>query len=250
MICASFFDAGASNHRVVIAGVPNRIPDGSSGFLVSNGIIFLLVETPILSRIFSASFPDIPRDQKISSKTIWLSVPHDMTLMPLDENSFAITRELSTTCRTYVENSGWSASPNAIALASVVWSCGHHWIPGNTALAIIGPNFSLDIIIAPRGHLSVLCVVVVTTSQYGTGFSRTHPAISHAICAISAISIAPTSSAIWRNLFQSSEREYAENPAMMSFGLCSFANCSTISMSINSVDLSTPYGIIWNIFHE
>lgn len=70
IILASFSDATSSNHRVVIAGVPSRIPDGSSGFLVSKGIIFLLVDTPISSRIFSASFPDRPTEPNISSKTI------------------------------------------------------------------------------------------------------------------------------------------------------------------------------------
>ena len=117
-------------------------------------------------------------------------------------------------------------------------------MPGKTERAISGQYFSFAIIIAPRGHLSVLCVVVVTISQYGIGFSRAPPAMSHAIWAISAIRIDPLSSAIFLNRFQSREREYAENHAIISFGLCSLASCSTISMSMSSVTLSTPYGII------
>jgi hypothetical protein len=83
--------------------------------------------------------------------------------------------------RAYVEKSGESASQKAIALAKIVCSCGHHCIPGKTDLARSAAYFSFAIIIAPRGHLSVLCVVVVTISQYGIGFSKTPPAISPAI---------------------------------------------------------------------
>ncbi len=103
---------------------------------------------------------------------------------------------------------------------------------------------------APRGHLSVLCVVVVTMSQYGIGFSRAHPAISPAIWAISAMRIAQVASAISRNRFQSSDREYAENPARIIFGLCSFASLSTSSILILSVSLSTKYGTILYVFPE
>lgn len=91
---------------------------------------------------------------------------------------------------------------------------------------------------AQRGHLNVLCVVVVTISQYGIGFSITFPAIRPAIWAISAISIDQVSSAISLNRFQSRDREYAENQARISFGLCSFARRSTSSISIRSVSLS------------
>jgi hypothetical protein len=58
-------------------------------------------------------------------------------------------------------------------------------------------NFSLHIIIHHLGHLNVLCVVVVTTSKIGTGLFISQAAISHAICAISAIVYAQTSSAIF-----------------------------------------------------
>jgi hypothetical protein len=99
-------------------------------------------------------------------------------------------------------------------------------------------------IIPPRGQRSVLCVVVVTISQYGIGLTITPAATRPAIWAISAISIAPTSSAIARNADQSRSLLYAENHAIMSFGLCSIASLRTSTISIRSVTLSSPYGTI------
>jgi len=95
----------------------------------------------------------------------------------------------------------------ATAFAAIRFSCGHHCTQGNTALAIAGQNCSLLIIIAHLGQRSVLCVVVVTISQYGIGFSSTFQAISQAICDISAINIAHILSAISLNLFRSKSRE-------------------------------------------
>src|ERR1035437_3765960 len=112
------------------------------------------------------------------------------------------------------------------------FSCGPHCTHGNTALAIFGQNCSFDMIIAHLGHLSVLCVVVVTISQYGIGFSNAHPAISHAICDISAINTAHTLSEISLNLFQSRFLEYALNHAMIIFGLFSIASLSTSCISM------------------
>jgi hypothetical protein len=45
---------------------------------------------------------------------------------------------------------------------------------------------------------------------------------------MSTIRGAPTESAISRKRAQSMIREYADAPAMISFGLCSFARCSTL----------------------
>ena len=61
----------------------------------------------------------------------------------------------------------------------------------------------------PRGPRSVLCVVLVTTSPSGTGFGCTPAATSPAMCAMSAMSIAPTSSAISRKAAKSMMRGYA-----------------------------------------
>ena len=43
--------------RVVMACIPIRSPDGRNGGLGSSGIVDLLVEIPILSRVFSAREP-------------------------------------------------------------------------------------------------------------------------------------------------------------------------------------------------
>ena len=89
--------------------------------------------------------------------------------------------ELAITWRAYISNDGSSASWKAIALAKVVWSCGPHWTPGNTARASATAYFCFDMIRAQRGPRRVLCVVVVTISQYGIGFSIAFPAIRPAI---------------------------------------------------------------------
>ncbi len=73
--------------------------------------------------------------------------------------------------------------------------------------------------IAPaRGPRSVLWVVVVTTSAYGTGDGCAPPAMSPAMCAASTIRSAPQASAISRKAAKSMVRGYAVAPAMISFG--------------------------------
>ena len=59
-----------------------------------------------------------------------------------------------------------------------------------------------------RGPVSVLCVVLVTTSQYGTGLGCTPAAMSPAMWAMSAMSSAPHSSAISRKAAKSMVRGY------------------------------------------
>ncbi len=83
--------------------------------------------------------------------------------------------------------------------------------------------------IAPRGPRSVLCVVQVTTSAYGTGLGCTPAATRPPMCAMSTIRYAPTSSAIARKRAKSITRGYALAPAMMSFGCTSFAVRSSAS---------------------
>lgn len=53
---------------VVIAGVPNRIPEGSIGFRVSSAIEFIFRVIPTSSRTFCASFPDTPSDDQTSAR--------------------------------------------------------------------------------------------------------------------------------------------------------------------------------------
>ena len=70
--------------------------------------------------------------------------------------------------------------------------------PGKTAELIFLAYSSRQRIMPPRAPPSVLWIVVVTTSAYGTGFGCRPPATRPAKWAMSTISSAPTSSAISR----------------------------------------------------
>ena len=120
MIFARFLESSVVNPRVVMAAVQIRIPDGSRGFLVSNGIMFLLQEIPIDSSIVSASFHVDQSEPNTSNNIIWLSVPPEITRIPPSKNCFAIICALSIIWRTYVEKDGESASQKATAFARVV----------------------------------------------------------------------------------------------------------------------------------
>ena len=72
-------------------------------------------------------------------------------------------------------------------------------------------------------------VVVVTKSAYSTGFGCKPAATNPAICAMSTINLAFTSSAISLNFLKSIVLEYADAPATISLGLCSNANLRTSS---------------------
>ena len=109
-----------------------------------------------------------------------------------------------TICRAYVLNSGLRSSPNATALAAMMCMSGPPWLPGKTLrLIALDSSSSLVRIIPPRGPRRVLCVVVVTTWACGNGDGCAPPTIRPAMWATSAISSAPTSSAISRNLAKS-----------------------------------------------
>ena len=58
----------------------------------------------------------------------------------------------------------------------------------------------------PRGPRSVLCVVVVTNGAYGTGETCSPAMTSPAMCAMSHINAAPTSSATAPNRAKSISR--------------------------------------------
>ena len=94
----------------------------------------------------------------------------------------------------------------------------------------------------PRAPPSVLWIVVVTTSAYGTGFGCMPAATSPAKWAMSTMSSAPTSSAIARKRSKSRKRGYADQPASSSFGWRSLAMRSTSSMSMSESDSRTWYG--------
>ena len=59
--------SGSRMPRVVRAGVPMRMPDGSSGGRVSNGILFLLTVMPAASSASSATLPVTPREATSTS---------------------------------------------------------------------------------------------------------------------------------------------------------------------------------------
>ena len=75
----------------------------------------------------------------------------------------------------------------------------------------------------PRGPLRVLWVEDVMTWALPTGVGCTFAAISPEICAISARSTAPTSSAIWRARSKSHTRGYAVAPTIINLGRVIFA---------------------------
>ena len=81
----------------------------------------------------------------------------------------------------------------------------------------------------PRGPLSVLWVVDVTTSAYGTGSGWALPATRPAKCAMSTIMIAPTSSQIALIRGKSKVREYAVAPETTIRGRCSRARWARTS---------------------
>ena len=91
-------------------------------------------------------------------------------------NSSAIILAFLSTWVPYSLKSAVCASLRATAIAAMTFICGHHCVPGKTALSIIVGKFSitnhsgflngLDTfpllrINAPLGHLNDLCVVVI-----------------------------------------------------------------------------------------
>ena len=83
--------------RVVRAGVPMRMPDGSIGFRWSNGIMFLLTVMPQRPRAFSAVPPVSPRGVT-SARSRWLSVPPLTSRTPPAESTSASVLALATIC--------------------------------------------------------------------------------------------------------------------------------------------------------
>ena len=175
-----------------------------------------------------ASRPFTPRGVR-STSIRWLSVPPEMILSPPALRPDASAFAFSTIRRAYSLNSGCSASLKATAFAAIWCMNGPPCTRGNTALSIDFRCSSLHMIIAPRGPRSVLCVVVVTMSATGIGDWWTPPAMSPAICAMSAISNAPVSLAIAPKRSKSISRGYAVAPQTIIFGRYFFASSSTSS---------------------
>ena len=133
---------------------------------------------------------------------MWLSVPPVTSRAPRFRKPSASALALSATRCAYAWNAGWRASASATALAAITCDSGPPSTIGqplSTASAYSGVASTSP----PRGPRSDLCVVVVVTWACGTGSSspvNTLPATRPAKCAMSTISVAPTSSAISRIL--------------------------------------------------
>src|SRR3989338_8101223 len=88
--------------RVVSAGVPRRIPDGSNGLRVSVGMVLKLQMMLFFSRLTAASLPLTPLPSiQVSIKIRWVSVPPEIILQPNFFNSSAKTFAFFTTCFVY-----------------------------------------------------------------------------------------------------------------------------------------------------
>ena len=111
----------------------------------------------------------------------------------------------------------------------MMFSSGPPCMPGKTAESSAFAHFSLQSTMPPRGPPSVLCVVVVTKSAYGTGDSCAPPATRPAMWAMSTIMMHPTLSQISRMRLKSIARGYADAPVRRIFGFTSRAWRSSAS---------------------
>ena len=126
--------SGSLAPRVVIAGVPTRIPEVWKAERLSNGTMFLFTVMSAATKAFSATLPVRSGNfVRRSISMLWLSVPPEMILYPLSVKALAIAAAFAFTCAWYVLYSGSKASPKATALAAITCSSGPPWIPGNTA---------------------------------------------------------------------------------------------------------------------
>ena len=159
----------------------------------------------------------------------WLSVPPETRSKPRSVSPAASARAFFTICSPYFLKAGVAASRRATAMPAVVWLCGPPWRPGNTARSIALACSSRQRIMPPRGPRSVLWVVVVTTSAWGTGDGWAPAATSPAMWAMSATNTAPTSRAISAKAAKSMMRGMAVPPAQRSFGFSLRARSRTAS---------------------
>mmetsp|Transcript_109442 Transcript_109442/g.274135 ORF Transcript_109442/g.274135 Transcript_109442/m.274135 type:complete len:254 (+) Transcript_109442:471-1232(+) len=206
---AIFLKCSVVQPRVVIAGEPMRTPPGDSAE-ASPCTALRFSEMEESSQTFSSFEPVSPWGRK-SQSTKWLSVPSLASLWPLDCSVLARVSALATTAWEYSLNSGEATSKSCAARPPIWWLCGPPWRPGKTAMSmrsLMSGILSLYLkkIIPARGPRRDLCVVVVTTSQCAKGEGCMPVATKPEMCAMSAMSNAPTSSAIARNLAKSTTR--------------------------------------------
>ena len=224
--------------RVVVAGVPRRIPEAVFGGSGSNGIAFLLTVMPTSSRSASASLPVTPSG--VTSTSIrWLSVPPETIRAPRSARASASTAAFSTVRRWSRRNGSPAASWKLTALPAMTCISGPPWTPGKTALSIWAARVVLTLgksarstasgrsvrlkMRPPRPPRRVLCVVVVTMSACGNGLGWTPAATRPAMWAMSTNRSAPTPWAISAMRGKSRMRGYADAPATTIFGRTSFA---------------------------
>ena len=138
-----------------------------------------------------------PADETSTRKT-WLSVPPETIRYPRAASAAARPRALARICPWYSRNSSVNASLNATAFAATTCMSGPPCIPGKSARLTSFLKRFLHKINPLLGPRSVLCVVVVTKSQCGTGDGCRPAATSPEMWAMSAIRRASTSSAIAR----------------------------------------------------
>src|SRR6185503_6151024 len=125
--------------RVVVAGVPRRIPDAVLGGSASNGIAFLLTVIPTSSRRLSASLPVTPRGVTSTSMR-WLSVPPDTTRAPRSAMASASSAAFSIVRCWSRRNGSSAASFSPTALAATTCISGPPWTPGKTVLSMRSPR--------------------------------------------------------------------------------------------------------------
>mmetsp|Transcript_32391 Transcript_32391/g.100993 ORF Transcript_32391/g.100993 Transcript_32391/m.100993 type:complete len:254 (+) Transcript_32391:211-972(+) len=201
--------------RVVIAGEPMRTPPGESAEASPcTALRFREMEAP--SHTFSSFEPVRPWGRR-SQRTRWLSVPSLASLWPLLFSSSASDWEFAMTALEYSWKAGVFTSRSCAASAPIWWLWGPPCSAGKTAMSIRSlmsgmRSVYLKKIMPARGPRRDLCVVVVTMSQCSKGAGCWPVATRPEMCAMSAMSSAPTSSAISRNLAKSMTRGYAEAP--------------------------------------
>ena len=198
--------------RVVVAGVPMRMPEAMFGGFASNGIAFLLTVIPTSSSSVSASRPVTPRGVT-STRARWLSVPPETSRAPASRIVSARTEAFSMVRAWSRRKPSVWARCRATALAAITCIRGPPWTPGKTDLSIAwasvlfpsagksarsmpGGRSARANTRPPRGPRSVLWVVVVMMSAWGNGLGCRPAATRPATCAMSTNSSAPTPCAI------------------------------------------------------
>ncbi len=191
MMSATSPNSSSPNPRVARAGVPMRRPEETIGGRGSNGTALRLTVMPIRCSRSSPCCPSSSESRR-STRTRCTSVPPLTTEMPASATSGEqpLGEDLGAVQDCAPGAPGSPDRPpvlKATALAAITCSSGPPCWPGKTAELIFVAFSSLVRMTPPRGPPSVLCVVVVTTSAYGTGLGCSPAATRPAKCAMSTI---------------------------------------------------------------